>query len=226
MLRKMGVIALTMCAVGSGAGHSVWAQNLPDNGSPGMTPPTLGAPPALHGNGAASPSQQLAVATPAPGGAAFDTNEYRLGAGDHVRINVFGQPDLSGIFTVDGAGNLSFPLIGSLRAGGMTATDLQQALYSRLSPNYIKQPSIAVEIQTYRPFYILGEVRAPGSYPFVSGMTALQAIAIAGGFTYRAREGEFEVTRNGPNGSKEHIDVTPDTTIDPGDIITVNERYF
>lgn len=224
MLRKMGVIALTICAAGSGAGHSVWAQNLP-NSTPGMTPPTLGAPPALHGNAPAS-SQQLAVATPTPGNAAIDTNEYRLGAGDHVRINVFGQPDLSGVFTVDGAGNLSFPLIGSFHAGGMTGADLQQALYSRLSPKYIKQPSIAVEIQTYRPFYILGEVRAPGSYPYVSGMTALQAIAIAGGFTYRAREGEFEVTRNGPSGAKEHIDVTPDTTIDPGDIITVNERYF
>jgi protein involved in polysaccharide export with SLBB domain len=225
MLRKMGVIALTICAAGAGAGHSVWAQNLPGSAPPGATPPTLGAPPALHGNSAAYPSQRLAVATPTPS-AALDTNQYRLGAGDHVRINVFGQPDLSGIFTVDGAGNLSYPLIGSIHAGGMTAADLEQALYSRLSPNYIKQPSIAVEIQTYRPFYILGEVRAPGSYPFVSGMTALQAIAIAGGFTYRAREGEFEVTRNGPNGTKEHIDITPDTTIDPGDIITVNERYF
>jgi protein involved in polysaccharide export with SLBB domain len=225
MLRKIGVIALTICAAGAGAGHSVWAQNL-GSAPPGATPPTLGAPPALHGNSAAYPSQQLAVATPAPSGAALDTSQYRLGAGDHVRINVFGQPDLSGIFTVDGTGNLSYPLIGSIHAGGMTAGDLQQALYSRLSPNYIKQPSIAVEIQTYRPFYILGEVRAPGSYPYVSGMTALQAIAIAGGFTYRAREGEFEVTRNGANGAKEHIDVTPDTTIDPGDIITVNERYF
>jgi len=226
MLWKKGVIALTICAAGSVAGHGVWAQNLPDSGTPGATPPTLGAPPALHGSPPASASQGFAVTSPAPGGGGVDMNEYRLGAGDRVRINVFGQPDLTGTFVVDGAGNLAFPLIGSIHAGGMTASELQQALYSRLSPNYIKQPSIAVEVQNYRPFYILGEVRSPGSYPYVSGMTALQAVAIAGGFTYRAREGRFEVTRTGPAGVKEHLDVTPDTTIRPGDVITVNERYF
>jgi len=223
MLRKMGVIGLTICAAGSIAAHSVLAQT--NNNTPGATPPTLGAPPALHGSPPGS-TESYAAPNPAPGGGGVDMNEYRLGAGDRVHVNVFGQPDLTGNFTVDGAGNLSYPLIGSIHVAGMTAVELQQALYSRLSPNYVKQPSIAVEIQNYRPFYILGEVRSPGSYPYVSGMTALQAVAIAGGFTYRAREGRFEITRTGPSGVKEHIDITPDTTIRPGDVITVNERFF
>ena len=151
---------------------------------------------------------------------------YRLGSGDRVRITVYGQPELTGEYAIDGGGQLSFPLIGILRAGGMTADELEKALVGRLQPDYLKNPSVSVEVLTYRPFYIVGEVRTPGSYPFVTGMTVLNAVALAGGFTYRARESSFYVTRPDSNGGRARLDATADTPIRPGDIITVRERYF
>lgn len=177
--------------------------------------------------------QQQAAAganrAPAAQGAALPSaaaEGYRLGSGDRVRVTVFGQPELTGEYAVDGGGQMSFPLVGQLRAGGMTAVELEKALIGKLSPEYLKNPSISVEVLTYRPFYIVGEVRTPGSYPFVSGMTVLNAVALAGGFTYRARENSFYVTRTGEDGSKVKLTSGAETTILPGDIITVRERYF
>lgn len=154
------------------------------------------------------------------------TEGYRLGSGDRVRVTVFGQQELTGEYAIDGGGQMSFPLIGQLQAGGMTAAELEKALIGKLSPNYLKNPSVSVEVLTYRPFYIVGEVRTPGSYPFVNGMSVLNAVALAGGFTYRARENSFYVTRAGQDGNKARITATPETVILPGDIITVRERYF
>lgn len=176
---------------------------------------------------AAAPSQ-AAPAQAAPGqSAALKADEsYRLGSGDRVRVTVYGQPELTGEFAVDGGGQMSYPLVGQIRAGGMTAHELEQALIGKLSPNYLKNPSISVEVLTFRPFYIVGEVRTPGSYPFVNGMTVLNAVALAGGFTYRARENSFYVTRTGEDGAKNKVSAGADATILPGDIITVRERYF
>jgi protein involved in polysaccharide export with SLBB domain len=154
------------------------------------------------------------------------TDGYRLGSGDRVRITVFGHQDLTGEYAVDGGGQLSFPLIGQVKAGGMSGAELERELISKLSPEYLKNPSVSVEVLTYRPFYIVGEVRTPGSYPFVSGMTVLNAIALAGGYTYRARENSFYVTRPSQNGGKDKLTANADTQIFPGDIITVRERYF
>lgn len=174
---------------------------------------------AAAGANRAPPAQGAALPSAAVEG-------YRLGSGDRVRVTVFGQPELTGEYAVDGGGQMSFPLVGQLRAGGMTASDLERALVDKLSPEYLKNPSISVEVLTYRPFYIVGEVRTPGSYPFVSGMTVLNAVALAGGFTYRARESSFYVTRTGEDGSKIKLTSGAETTILPGDIITVRERYF
>jgi polysaccharide export outer membrane protein len=146
---------------------------------------------------------------------------YRLGPGDKVHITVFGEKDLTGDFQVDGTGQMSFPLIGQVAAGGLTADQLSQTLVSRLKPDYLRDPRVAVEVLTYRPFYVVGEVKTPGSYPFVSNMTVLNAVALAGGFTYRAREDSFYLTRNGQGGQKTRIDATPDTPVQPGDVITV-----
>jgi protein involved in polysaccharide export with SLBB domain len=181
----------------------------------------------------AAPSQAL------PGGNAVPPNQssgqsaalkadesYRLGSGDRVRVTVYGQPELTGEYAVDGGGQMSYPLVGQIRAGGMTAHELERALIGKLSPGYLKNPSISVEVLTFRPFYIVGEVRTPGSYPFVSGMSVLNAVALAGGFTYRARENSFYVTRTAEDGSKNKITAGADATILPGDIITVRERYF
>jgi protein involved in polysaccharide export with SLBB domain len=149
---------------------------------------------------------------------------YRLGSGDHVRIVVYGQTDLTGEYLVDGAGNLAFPLIGSVQAGGRTADELSQEIISRLRPNYLKNPSVSVEVLTYRPFYVVGEVKTPGSYPYVSGMTVVHAVALAGGFTYRAREDSFYIQRG--TGKPTRMAAAPDTPVEPGDVITVRERYF
>lgn len=193
-------IALTM-------GASAWAQSALD--------PAAGAPPRQPEPAAVRPN--TASLGPA--------NEYRLGPGDRVRITVYGQNNLTGEYSVDGNGMLSFPLIGQVPAGGMTAAELQQAITDKLSPDYIKDPSVAAEVLTFRPFYILGEVRTPGSYPYVNGMGILNAVALAGGFTYRAHEEKFYIIRT-TNGHREKLAATPESDVRPGDIITVRERYF
>jgi len=165
-------------------------------------------------------TNQTATATTSP------AEGYRLGSGDRVRVTVFGQPELTGEYAIDGGGQMSYPLIGQIPAGGMTAAELEKALIGKLSPGYLKDPSVSVEVLTYRPFYIVGEVRTPGSYAFVNGMTVLNAVALAGGFTYRARESSFYLTRTDESGSKSKLNATPETAILPGDIITVRERYF
>src|SRR5512144_965299 len=116
-----------------------------------------------------------------------DIAGYTLGSGDKVRVTVFGHEDLSGEFEVDGSGNVSLPLIRNIKAEGLTVRQLEQTIAERLSPDYLLNPSVSVEVLNYRPFYIYGEVTKPGSYPFVNGMTVVTAVAMAGGFTYRAR---------------------------------------
>jgi protein involved in polysaccharide export with SLBB domain len=167
---------------------------------------------------------QLAQNEPTTGMVPNDTG-YRLGAGDRVHIIVFGQKDLTGNYQVDGSGMLQFPLIGQLHAGGMTAAELQQAIISKLNPDYIRDPSVSVEVMNYRPFYIVGEVQKPGSYPYVNGMTVLNAVALAGGFTYRAKDNEYKINRIA-NGQHVTLDASNDTPVRPGDIITIPERFF
>lgn len=208
---KVSTIVPALLAAVLLCGQAV-AQTAQSASQPGMQQAAAGANRAPAFQGTALPS------TAAEG--------YRLGSGDRVRVTVFGQPELTGEFAVDGGGQMSYPLIGQLRAGGMTAAELEKALIGKLSPDYLKNPSVSVEVLTYRPFYIVGEVRTPGSYPFVSGMTVLNAVALAGGFTYRARESSFYVTRTGEDGSKTKLNTGADATILPGDIITVRERYF
>jgi protein involved in polysaccharide export with SLBB domain len=151
--------------------------------------------------------------------------DYRLGSGDRVRVSVFGEPDLSGDYQVDGSGNLAFPLIGQIDAGGLTASGLQSRLSSALSPDYVKNPSVSVEILSYRPFYIVGEVRTPGSYPYVAGMSVINGVALAGGFTYRAKKDDFYLTRT-DGAQKVRLDANAETPVQPGDVITVRERFF
>jgi polysaccharide export outer membrane protein len=151
--------------------------------------------------------------------------EYKLGSGDQVRITVFGQQDLSGEFQVDGSGSVALPLIGNVPAGGATVRQLQDRIADRLRPDYLKNPRVNIEVLNYRPFYIIGEVQKPGSYPFVNGMTVVNAVALAGGYTYRARENEVLVTRaNDPDRRKQRAG--HDTVVLPGDVIEVPERFF
>jgi protein involved in polysaccharide export with SLBB domain len=150
---------------------------------------------------------------------------YKLGSGDKVRVTVFGHEDLSGEFDVDGSGNVSLPLIRNVKAEGMTVGQLEQAIAERLSPDYLINPRVSVEVLNYRPFYIYGEVTKPGSYPFVNGMTVVTAVAMAGGFTYRARTSKVRIIR-ADDPSRTPKDADKDAPVLPGDVIEVPERYF
>lgn len=166
------------------------------------------------------PQVQLA-ATPNP--AADAATSYHLDAGDKIRITVFNETNLSGEFEIDGKGSLAYPLVGTIEAQGLTPRQLEQTLASRLNQGYLRDPSVSVEVLSYRPFYILGEVRNPGSYPYVNDMSVLNAVALAGGYTYRARTGSAVIKRAG---SSTEEDVDPTTEVFPGDVITIKERYF
>ena len=150
---------------------------------------------------------------------------YLLDSGDKLRVFVYGQPNLSRIYPVDHAGNISVPLIGSLHARGHTTRGVERAIRSRLGATYVKDPQVTVDISQNRPFFILGEVRIAGQYPYVSGMTAQVAVAIAGGFTERANERKVQITRR-INGAIEKIEAPTDYVVQPGDTVYVSERWF
>lgn len=147
-------------------------------------------------------------------------NGYQLGSGDKIRVRVFGEDDLGGEFQVDGNGRISLPLIGELQAAGETAATLEQQIAAKLADGYLQDPKVSVEITTYRPFYVIGEVNRPGEYPYVNGMSALNAIALAGGYTEHANEGPIYVRRNG-SVREEKLEADQMTRIYPGDTIRV-----
>ncbi len=151
--------------------------------------------------------------------------DYRLGAGDRLKIVVFGHQDVSGEFVVDGSGNLALPLVGQFRAGALTVPELQEALAATLNEKYIVDPRISIEVLNYRPFFILGEVNKPGSYPYVAGIDVLQAVALGGGFTRRARTSEVRIVRDTKEG-RTVITARPEDTVLPGDTIEVGRRLF
>ena len=137
-----------------------------------------------------------ACAAHARSGAASRGGADRLDSGDRLRVVVFGQEDMSGEYTVDGSGFISMPLINQVQARGRTVTDLEKEIAQRLeSGNLLVDPSISVQVAQFRPFFVLGEVRQPGQFPYVEGMTVLTAVAIAGGFTYRAETDYYTITR-------------------------------
>jgi polysaccharide export outer membrane protein len=152
-------------------------------------------------------------------------NSYTLGPGDRVRVTVFGHEDMSGEFEVDGSGIISPPLVRDIKAEGMTVRQVEKVIAERLSPDYLRNPNVSVEVMNYRPFYIFGEVNAPGSYPYVNGMTVVNAVAMAGGYTYRARTNSARITR-ATDRTKTAEKVDRDTPVLPGDVIEVPERYF
>jgi polysaccharide export outer membrane protein len=151
---------------------------------------------------------------------------YRLGAGDRVRVTVFNEPSLTGEYNITPGGALAFPLIGMVNAGGRTIDAVQQELTGKLAEGYVNDPRVSVEVLTYRPFYILGEVNRPGEYSFASGMTVEQAIARAGGFTYRANEKTVFLRRQTGAGESAVPLRSAKVAVLPGDTIRVGERYF
>jgi polysaccharide export outer membrane protein len=152
--------------------------------------------------------------------------DYKLGANDRLRITVFGQPTLTGEYQLDGNGVLSFPLIGNIPANGVTVSQLQHAIAAKLEPDYLVNPNVSAEVVNRRPFYVIGEVLKPGNYSYVTNMTALNAVAMAGGFTRRAKKNDFYIKRLTPEGTMVRIEAQAGTTLQPGDTLEVRERLF
>jgi polysaccharide biosynthesis/export protein len=150
---------------------------------------------------------------------------YHLDAGDKLRVVVYGQEGLTNTYAVSAGGSITMPLIGSVSARGRTTAGLAADISAKLRAGFIREPSVAVEIEAYRPFFILGEVAAPGQYPYVPNMTAESAVAIAGGFSPRARRDRVTVTHTDASGTG-RFEVAPGSPISPGDTVLVGERWF
>jgi len=167
-------------------------------------------------------AQPTSVALP---GATNYRAGYTVGTGDRLDIKVYDQPELTGEYRVDGSGRISMPLISTISVAGQTTPEIERRIAAALRRTYLRDPSVSVQVLDYRPFYILGEVRTPGGYPYAAGMTVQNAVALGGGYSERADQGEVIVTRRTRSG-----DVTAKVpltaTIYPGDIVYVRERWF
>jgi polysaccharide biosynthesis/export protein len=150
---------------------------------------------------------------------------YRLDAGDRLRVVVYGQEGLTNTYAIDAGGAITMPLIGSVSARGRTTSGLAAEIAAKLRSGYIRDPSVAVEIEAYRPFFILGEVAAPGQYPYVPNMSVETAVAIAGGFSPRAKRDRVTLTHAGDQGATRVV-VPLGTSVSPGDTVLVGERWF
>jgi protein involved in polysaccharide export with SLBB domain len=138
---------------------------------------------------------------------------------------VFGESDLGGEFEIDGSGDVRLPLIGQVKAAGLTVHAFEEKIVKLLQDGYLRDPRVSIEVVNYRPFYIIGEVNKPGQYPYVDGMNALNAVALAGGYTAKADKSEVYLQRSGKNGEQEFpSDET--TKVQPGDVIRIPERFF
>ncbi|MDB5638395.1 MAG: Polysaccharide export outer membrane protein [Bradyrhizobium sp.] len=162
------------------------------------------------------------AAAPMP---AVSNTAYRLDAGDKLRVVVFGQEGLTNTYAIDAGGSITMPLIGSVPARGRTPAGLAAEITAKLRGGFIRDPSVAVEIEAYRPFFILGEVAAPGQYPYVPNMSVESAVAIAGGFSPRARRDSVTLTHTDNSGPM-RIVVPLGTALSPGDTVLVGERWF
>jgi len=206
-------------------------------GQPNSPPPQAvaadssgGAMGALRTAFAAAPRAPAAVVVAAPVAyveplpVRYDA-AYHLDAGDRLRVVVYGQEGLTNTYAIDAGGSITMPLIGSVPARGRTTAGLAAAISAKLRAGFIRDPSVAVEIEAYRPFFILGEVAAPGQYPYVPNMTVESAVAIAGGFSPRARRDSVTVTHTDASGTARFV-VPPGSPISPGDTVLVSERWF
>jgi polysaccharide export outer membrane protein len=184
----------------------------------------LGALRASFASGSLRTYSAVPVGYAAPMPVAHDT-AYRLDAGDRLRVVVYGQEGLTNTYAIDAGGSITMPLIGSVPARGQTPAGLAAAITAKLRNGFIRDPSVAVEIEAYRPFFIQGEVAAPGQYPYVPNMSVESAVAIAGGFSPRARRDSVTLTHTDRNGSMRVV-VPLGTALSPGDTILVGERWF
>ena len=185
--------------------------------------PVMAGPVAAPPQMAPQPIEPQLVAQPVA--MAPESEPYILDSGDKLRVVVFGQEGLSASYSVDISGRITLPLIGAVPARGMTPAGLQQAIAAKLRNGYVREPHVAVEVELYRPFFILGEVTLPGQYPYVPNMTVETAVAIAGGYTPRAFKSRIEISHQ-VNGLTERRVVSPNYPVRPGDTVHIAERWF
>jgi protein involved in polysaccharide export with SLBB domain len=148
-----------------------------------------------------------------------------LQAGEKIRITVFGEDRLSGEFEIDPAGYVSLPLAGNVKAAGLSKPQLEQALAKKFRSEYLRDPKVTVDVASFRPFFIFGEVAKPGKYSFESGLNAITATTLAGGATYRASRSKILIQHPGESGFHEYP-LAPNVPVLPGDLIKVPERFF
>jgi polysaccharide export outer membrane protein len=214
-----GVRAVMLCLVAAlalpGCVHTT--------GPVAATPPQGDLDAMAYGSSYAMAPAPAAYAA-AAGPAAYDTS-YKLDAGDKLRVVVYGQEGLTNTYAIDAGGSITMPLIGAVPARGRTPAGLAAEIAAKLRHGYIRDPSVAVEIESYRPFFILGEVAAPGQYPYVPNMSVESAVAIAGGFSPRARRDSVTLTHADASGPMRAV-VPLGTPVGPGDTVLVGERWF
>ena len=199
--------------------------------APAPAPQTTVIPPAASAPAMPGPSALAAARPPvsaqmtAPVGPGEVGADYVLGSADKIRITVFGEPSLTGEYFVSSSGKVSLPLAGEVQAAGLTLRDFHDHVVKSLQDGYLKDPKVSLEVLTFRPFYILGEVTKPGQYPYTSGLTVFNAVATAGGFTYRANTRKVLIKRASEPAEHE-VPLSAETTISPGDTIRIPERFF
>jgi polysaccharide export outer membrane protein len=150
---------------------------------------------------------------------------YRLGAGDKLRVTVFNETDLSGDFDVNDQGEIGLPLIGQVPVAGKTLGEAQELVTEKYGAKYLVNPRVSIDVLNYRPFFIIGEVKSPGSYAYQAGMTVLNAVALAGGYTPRAVKGTVTV-KHANAATADEKEESEDSVVLPGDVIRVKERFF
>lgn len=174
---------------------------------------------------AASSAPVANVTQSAPSAEGATDNAYELGAGDRVRVTVFGEADLTGEYEIAANGTLAFPLVGEIAARGLTPQELSNVIAERLRAGFLREPRVASAVIGYRPFYILGEVARPGPYPYAADLDVVSAVAIAGGYTYRANRRRIHIRRLGET-EERTFDLADRVLIRPGDTIRISERWF
>lgn len=230
----LAFVAVALAGCMQSGGQGVFARNAPPLWKQNISMPAMLRPGArpVAAQPAMQPIEQPIMAQPleAPMPIAQpvmepEVSSYALDSGDKLRVVVFGQEGLTASYSVDTSGNITLPLIGAVRARGVGTAGVQQAIAAKLRNGYVREPHVAVEVEAYRPFFILGEVTLPGQYPYVPNMTVETAVAIAGGYTPRAFRKKIEVTHQ-VSGLTERRVVSPNYPVRPGDTVHIAERWF
>ena len=211
----IGFLCLSWVARAQNSALPAPTENMERPGAQTVSQPAVPTPSQL-----AAPPQ-----TASSSGRIVNDDNYRLGAGDRLKITVYGEQDLSGEFLVSANGHVQFPLLGDVQAAQLTAQEFAKAMTAELGAKYLRNPKVSVEILNYRPFYIIGEVNKPGGYPYESGLSLQGAVALAGGYTYRAKESDVYIRRLG-NEAETSMRVTGQIKIYPGDVVRIPERFF